>query len=143
YVSTRAGVLLVSSAKGIVYSRDGGCTFTASAGAVANQPIYDIAADPSNPMRVLASSYSSDTTNGIYLSTDGGATFTPTGYAATNFAVQPPPTLIGVDPRDENKVYFYGNDGSGTEPLFASTDGGVTFTPSDGGWTLLYDGVFS
>src|SRR2546421_11866181 len=27
YLSTRAGMLLVSSAKGIVYSRDGGCTF--------------------------------------------------------------------------------------------------------------------
>jgi photosystem II stability/assembly factor-like uncharacterized protein len=194
YVSTRAGMLLVSSARGIVYSRDGGCTFTPSAGAIVSQPIYDIAVDPSNPMRVLASSYNPQGTNGIYVSilavsfaapnppgdvgtsfyrvrfssvnpsvaytigvqrngtvattllyrsSDGGTTFTPTGYTATNFAVQPPPTLIGVDPRDENKVYFYANDGSGTEPLFASTDGGMTFTPSSDGWTLLYDGIFS
>ena len=195
YVSTRAGMLLVSSARGIVYSRDGGCTFTPSAGAIVSQPIYDVAVDPSSPMRVLASSYNPQGANGVYVSIDGGAsfaapnppgdmgtsfyrvrfstlhpsvaytigvqrngtiattllyrssdggtTFTPTGYSATNFAVQPPPTLIGVDPRDENKVYFYANDGSGTEPLFASTDGGATFTPSNGGWTLLYDGTFS
>ena len=110
----------------------------------------DVAVDPQNPDRILVAMwdrirypdvrYYTGEGSGIWRSTDGGETFTRLG--PTNGL---PPAIgsigrIGVafDPQDPSRAYaIYANNEVGTfQGLFASTDGGATWTVPPGAAAL-------
>ncbi len=94
-------------------SLDGGTTWSAIKGSFTSSGSYftDVAVASNG---VLFATFSSDggSTKGIWRSDDGGATFT--NITPANFAVNYDLIKIGIDPNDENRVYFLA---SGTDTM--------------------------
>ena len=106
-----SSVVLAGSTRGIVHSRDGGETWSASNhGILGEVPVTALAIDPTNPAFVFAG-----TTRGVYGSRDGGGS-----WNAPN-AGSPAANVVAVDRADPSTLYAAG-DG-----VHRSTDGGETW----------------
>ncbi|HJZ87461.1 MAG TPA: hypothetical protein VKN99_19940 [Polyangia bacterium] len=129
YRVTTTGTMLVASPNGVLYSRDGGCNFTKSAGSLAtNQAVKDIVVSPNSPMHVLAASNTAGAMNGIHVSNDGGANFSPPANPGPVNTV-----FLGVrfGSSDGQRAYAMSFDGSSSVTKFyVSNDGGATFAPT-------------
>lgn len=127
---TRCGIT-TASPTGVFRSTDGGQTFTnlftATNGAPTATSVYVAFAQstaPNNQTMYASTATGSATYGGLYQSTDGGANWTnkPAANAqATNCQCRYD-HIVGVDPRDANRVYI------GFQELHRSDDGGNTFT---------------
>ena len=110
-------------------STDGGSSWTR----LADLPLgYHLTLDPSNPLvaYVTGQRLTVKTVN-------GGATFTPIGAGLTSYFDNGLGKMY-VDPSNSANVYALVTGGPGaTSPVFRSTDGGVTFTPSS--WSAATD----
>lgn len=96
---------LYAAVYGVVYkSFDGGATWSPAVGSAANNSYFsDVAVSTTGT--VYATLSSDGSTHGIYRS-QGGTTFTnilPTNFPATYDRI-----VIGIDPNNENVVYFFG-----------------------------------
>jgi hypothetical protein len=124
YRVTKDGTLLVASPSGLLYSKDGGCSFATAGGSVAMQSLTDVAPSPTNGRRVLATSNTSGVMNGVHASIDGGATFSATlnmaGYIFRNVRFAP----------DGNRAYALAIDANNLIKLYRSEDAGASFTPT-------------
>jgi MYXO-CTERM domain-containing protein len=124
------GVLLVGSTMGLLYSRDGGCSYTGGSGSIVMQAVQDLAINPTNPMRVLAATNTVGAANGVHISDDGGTTWmAPALIANTEFR--------GVVFADGQRAYALAiANMTGTLLVYRSDDGGSTFnavgTPAQG-----------
>jgi MYXO-CTERM domain-containing protein len=118
------GVLLVGSTMGLLYSRDGGCSYTVGSGSIVMQSVADLAISPTNPMRVLAATNTIGASNGVHVSNDGGATWmAPAQLANTGFR--------GVAfAGDGQRAYALAiQTMTGSLLVYRSDDGGSTFNP--------------
>ena len=99
-----------------------GCGWVKAAGALADQAVYDVSFDPTDPQRVWIIGGDPRT---VALSTDGGKNFT----AKMAFPPQVLFIRVAVAPTDPKIVYVSGFNGT-KAPLVmgVSTDGGNTWT---------------
>src|SRR5262249_24727897 len=81
---------------------------------------------------------SDGTTSHIFASTDGGQTWNQTIYSSTPESA---PILIGADPRDPLKVYYYAR-ALGLHHLHRSTDGAATFSEVTSHIATIIVGLF-
>ncbi len=108
--------LIIGTTTGIYSSTDGGTSWSF------NKPgyIYCVKFDPSGPDTVIAY----DKNTGIFRSTDEGVNWTlistqvPTGHY----------TRLEIDPVTTSRMYALSHDGSGTNVVYKSTNGGVNWT---------------
>ncbi|MCA1823305.1 MAG: hypothetical protein LC640_03375, partial [Frankia sp.] len=137
--------------RGLFRTRDGGKTWQlVLAGANATTGAVDVAIDPVNPQRVFAAMWdrtrsperrqSGGIGSGLYRSTDGGTTWS----AVLPVVLSNNPDLgrigVAVAPSDHDKVYAtVGGYGGVDYGMWASDDGGVTFTPQP--TVILSNGV--
>ena len=116
------------SSSGLIYSNDKSCNWSIAGGTLANAPVTDAFADPTEPTRVLAigSANSTDGSGGsIYASTDGGVTFGPPLFTAPAGNLLTGVELARSDPKI---VYATMVETPGTHPrLLRSADGGQTW----------------
>ena len=121
-----AGTLL-----GIYKSTNGGDTWSEiRQGITGSSPrVNKVVLDPTNPAIVYMG-----TNRGMFKSTNGGALWTPinSGPLATPFT--PQITALAIDPL--NPATLYASGFNGTDILFKTTDGGVTWSGSGSGLTL-------
>jgi MYXO-CTERM domain-containing protein len=116
------GLLLVGSIEGLLYSRDGGCSYTHGGGTIANQSVADIAVSPTNPMQVLAATNTVGGANGVQVSNDGGATWASlfalpsTSFRSVGFAA------------DGRRAYALGVTSAAALLVYRSDDAGNSFT---------------
>ena len=108
YVGTTDGNVQVS--------RDGGKTFTLSAG-VPNRTVTHIAVDRTNAARALATFSGSSATH-VYLTTDGGTTWTSVSGTLPDMPVNAAVIL------DDGPTHFFIGTDAG---VFETTDGGLTW----------------
>ncbi|HEY2796591.1 MAG TPA: YCF48-related protein [Thermoanaerobaculia bacterium] len=117
------GMLLAGTiGGGVLASKDGGSSWTTSAGGLTDADIGAVAVDPSDSRTVYAgTAHPFDGTNSerVFKSTDGGATWTQTSLDAqdaTIFAItvnpSKPAQVAAVSPG--TIVYFQSNDGGGS-----------------------------
>ena len=118
-------------------SNDGGITYAVSNATTTGTAVFrnvKYAADGNHAYAL----WWDGTTSHIFVSTDGGQSWTQTPYAS---GAESAPVLIGADPRDPNKVYYYARAG-GLHHLHRSTDGGATFTEVTSDIATIFVGLF-
>lgn len=127
-----------TSRSGVVVSRDGGKTWSKTAGAVDNIPVSSIATDPRRPDHIYVG-----TTQTLYVSRDNGATWIRRGgnLPLGNY------TSILINPNNSDEVIVssaLGSDGG----IFISSDAGNRWTRMDTKdlrlasrrfWTISFD----
>lgn len=96
---------------GVWKSTDGGATWASSNNGMGNRTVYEVLMDPTNPLRMIASTSSGR----IYRTTDGGANWAFTAVSSNC-------KDIAFKPGDPNTIYAAG------ATVNVSTDGGATFT---------------
>ncbi len=110
--------------QGIFKSVDGGASWTIFSAGLPNSPtVSAIAADPATAGII----YAGINYGGIYKSTDGSANWTLLHHSLTG-----PTNAISVNP---SNLWVYAGT---TEGVFRSSDGGVSWTPSNGTSLLYY-----
>lgn len=111
-----------TNGQGVFRSVDGGQNWVQVNTGLANLFVNDILIDPTNTNNVLAAtgrgSAVGETTAGVYRSTDRGVSWTHVLDAGTIWA-------LAVTPQNPSIVYA-----AGGPPVFKSTDGGATWSPS-------------
>jgi photosystem II stability/assembly factor-like uncharacterized protein len=114
-------------------STNGGTSFTEITGTLPDRYIIDIAVDPTNS-RIVYCAVSGFGSAHLFKSVDAGTTWTAVGNSLPDV----PTSAVIVDPLIPQNVYV-GNDLG----VFASTDGGITFTSFNEGFfgvsTLIMD----
>jgi photosystem II stability/assembly factor-like uncharacterized protein len=108
---------------GFYKSTDGGATFQPSLNGLPVAPVAALALRPGSPETLLAGTRGA----GIYRSTDGGATWTASSQGLNDSYF----SSITVDPSNSSTVYAgtsHPYDGSTSERVWKSTDGGATWT---------------
>jgi photosystem II stability/assembly factor-like uncharacterized protein len=115
-------------------SVNGGASWTPSnTGLIANKPVWSLAVDSKNGLRVFAG-----TDAGIFQSSNGGASWTTANSAMTNIRVQ----SLAIAHSNSQTVYAGTlNLGAVGKGAFKTTDGGVSWTAINTGMTNGY--VFS
>jgi photosystem II stability/assembly factor-like uncharacterized protein len=129
--------LIAGVSRGLNVSPDVGCNWACEGGALAGQPIADIAVRPDNPASAVAltRAYQEAPDGQSILSqafetTDNGATWNAIGVALPSDVVV---ETIDVAKSDPNRLYVSGTRGTGsatTAWLFVSTDHGSTWAPN-------------
>jgi len=116
-VST-AGVFAAAS-NGLIQSRDGGVTWTATS---LSAPVSQVAVDPANPQTVYAAG------NQVYMSSDGGAHWTlalPARQGVNALAVLPgPPSTLFVCAATSQNIFVSKWTGDGQQMLYSTYLGG-------------------
>ncbi|MEK6624740.1 MAG: hypothetical protein AABY86_07220, partial [Bdellovibrionota bacterium] len=103
---------------GMMYSYDGGKTFTPSNKGLKIHPIRAISIAKNDPQRVYSAS-----DNGVFRSVDGGESWSPTSLTGMFH-------IVAVDPQNDDVVYAGGGDwDANTWYLYRSSDGGVSWDP--------------
>jgi hypothetical protein len=124
--------LYAREAGGLVFTDDGGCTWTRAGGAAADYIVSDAFPDPTNAARVLAVAAPPGGTQGGYrllASADAGTTFDDVLYEAS-----PGDMISGVEisRSDAGVVYIMVLSGAANQPLLVrSSDAGVTWSTRD------------
>jgi hypothetical protein len=126
------------AANGVHVSQDGGQTFAAPQDTITQGIFHDVKFAPSDGQRVYAAAYDANGNITIRRSNDGGTHFALT-FTLSGFG---PPALVGSDPRDENKVYFFAR-ANGVSQLYRSTDGAASFAPVSSDIGTIYAGAFA
>jgi photosystem II stability/assembly factor-like uncharacterized protein len=117
------GRLFAPSDEGLYRTADG-CTFQASAGAVAGKIVFDVAFDARSPQRIWALG---DLPRKLWISSDSGQTFSQQQAFGDTFTVS---RLVSA-PSDPQHLYIFGRGAQGTSPSGQSLDGGLTVTIFD------------
>ncbi len=139
---------------GLFVSTDGGNRWRLVRNGLPELPVSDVDIDPSDPSRIFvaASDVFGDGRNGIYLSTDGGGSFREVlGVHGSTIGR----IAIAIAPSDPGQVYAIASRPSGREmrggftpvgdvtlALYASRDGGLTWTSTNPGNFLGDQGVY-
>jgi photosystem II stability/assembly factor-like uncharacterized protein len=127
-------VIYYGTDQGLFISRDAGQSWTASASGIlsTDTSIRDLVVDPANTSKILmiAGSPTSVAVD-LYQSTNGGASWSALAKSLDGERIVP-------DPSDANTIYLYGLQ---FHAVYRSTDGGATFSPSDGGMPSGSSGV--
>ena len=139
---------------GLFRSANGGRAWTLVRNGLPPLPVADVDIDPGDHRRIFvtASDVFGDRRNGVYLSTDGGARFREVlGIAGTSLGR----IALAIAPSDPRFVYAIASRPAGRETtggftpvgdavlaLFASSDGGATWTATHPGDFLGDQGVY-
>ena len=130
---------------GLFASTDGGNRWRLVRNGLPELPASDVALDPRDPNRIFvaASDIFGDGANGIYLSTDGGRSFrevlgvdgSTMGRIAIAIAPSDPDYVYAIASRPRSREPWGGSLTAGNETLalFASRDGGLTWTSTNPG----------
>jgi len=126
--------LFARDATGLVFTDDGGCTWTGATGsALTGSVITDAFPDPTDPMRVVAAAAPTPGTTGPYHlieSSDGGTTFGTVRYtAAAGITIN----SVEISRSDPHTIYLVTltSGTTFTTKLLRSTDSGATWTEHD------------
>jgi uncharacterized protein (TIGR03437 family) len=103
---------------GLVWSQDGGATWSAAGSGFTGRGSRGVAFDPTDSRRVYAGALNG---SGFFKSTDGGLTWSPRHFGSSAVYV----IAVAVDPSSPNAVYV----GTQNEGFFKSTDYGDTWAP--------------
>jgi len=101
---------------GLVWSRDGGVTWSAAGEGFTGRGSRSVAFDPTDSRKIYAGGLNG---NGFFKSTDGGLTWSPRRFGSSAVYV----IAVAVDPSSPNAVYV----GTQNEGFFKSTDYGDTW----------------
>ena len=101
---------------GLIWSQDGGATWSAAGSGFTGRGSRGVAFDPTDSLRVYAGALSG---TGFFKSTDGGLTWSPRPFGSSAVYV----IAVAVDPSTPNVVYV----GTQNEGFFKSTDHGDTW----------------
>ena len=101
---------------GLVWSRDGGVSWSAAGQGFTGRGSRSVAFDPTDSRRIYAGGLNG---NGFFKSTDGGLTWSPRSFGSSAVYV----IAVAVDPSSPNAVYV----GTQNEGFFKSTDYGDTW----------------
>jgi len=101
---------------GLVWSQDGGATWSAVPSSFTARGTRSVAFDPTNSNRIYASGLNGD---GFFKSTDGGLTWSARHFGSSAVYV----ISVAVDPLNPNTIYA----GTQNEGFFKSTDNGDTW----------------
>jgi MYXO-CTERM domain-containing protein len=139
--SNHSRVLLATNVSGqmnaVHLSNDGGTTFAATSATVPMGTVFRSVKYAADGNHAYAMSSDGSITH-IFTSTDGGQSWTQTSYSST---AESAPVLIGADPRDPLKVYYYAR-ALGLHHLHRSTDGGATFSEVTSDIATIFIGLF-
>jgi photosystem II stability/assembly factor-like uncharacterized protein len=115
---------------GVVKSVDGGVTWTLSMAGFRSVFANALAFDPAAPATVYTASQIG---NNAFTTTDGGTSWSATPVTGSGLFVLP--RVLATDPSNGMTVYAGGETGEGDPPVFKSTDGGASWSPSGTGIT--------
>jgi hypothetical protein len=129
----QARPLVVTTAKGVYHSGDGGTTWTSSTGIPDQTNLTVSAFSPLDPNLVYAGADAGGSSGGVLMrSTDSGASFTAVADALPDgqrnvdaIAVgqsNPPTVLVGVDPPSGSAAVYRGADSGAPAPGATATD---------------------
>ena len=139
---------------GLFQSTNGGLTWRLVRSGLPPLPAVDVDLDPRDPDRifVVVSDVFGDAGNGVYLSTDGGRSFrevlgvdgSTLGRIAVAIAPSDPDFVYAIASRPTGRETTGGflPEGDVTRALFASTDGGRTWSASNPGNFMGDQGVY-
>ncbi len=142
FVAALGNLFKGSDDRGLYRSEDAGKTWTkVLKGDNGTTGAADIAIDPTNPQRMLATMWDAQRTpqsrrytgagSGLYRSTDGGTTWTRIGAPLLTTAPIIGRMGVAIDPKNPDTVFVIVSGGIGNAiGLFKSTDFGTTLIPS-------------
>jgi photosystem II stability/assembly factor-like uncharacterized protein len=154
FVAALGNLFTPTEDRGLYRSEDGGKTWTkVLAGDNGTTGVADVAIDPKDPKRMLATTWDAQRTpaqrrytgpgSGVYRSTDSGATWT---RIATPLLANDEIGRIGVaiDPQKPDTTYFIASGLVGNHiGFFKSTDFGTTLVPQFDPDQFALDGAFT
>jgi photosystem II stability/assembly factor-like uncharacterized protein len=117
---TTRGSLRREFGGGFYQSANRGRDWTINNGGLPAPTLYDFAVDPKNPLNLYLA-----TVEGLYKSGDGGQSWTKGKQSAVL-------TQLVIDPLNPSTLY------GGSDGVYKSTDGGLTFQPAQNGLPGLY-----
>jgi MYXO-CTERM domain-containing protein len=129
---------VTGQANAIHLSNDGGVTFAATNASTAAGSVFRNVRYAADGMHAYGLTTDGSISH-VFASTDGGQTWSQTAYTST---AESAPVLIGADPRDPLKVYYYARAG-GLHHLHRSTDGGATFSDVSSDIATIFSGQFA
>lgn len=132
WARTSRGTYHLTDFKGVVSSRDGGCTWTPADGEIALRPTSVVVADPAAAREAWAVSYSSEAPwNAVFRTADDGVTWTALFQADVNF------NGLAIS-ADGTTLYATGQERAGGQRLvvYVSQDRGQSFQPVYPSYTL-------
>ncbi|MFY9550102.1 MAG: S-layer homology domain-containing protein [Thermoanaerobaculia bacterium] len=124
-----------TTAAGVYKSTDGGQTWNPANAGMEDQSIRDLALDPTNPQKLLAtSSGSAVPAGGVFVTTNAGQSWTRVDLGEpVNLA-----TAAAFDPQNPSLVYVGASQSVLRGGLFRSADGGATWQRAEKGLSGCY-----
>lgn len=115
---------------GVSRSVDAGSSWQPINGGIETQNVRDLALHPTDPSILYAASMGGTSGGGgLYRTTDGGTSWQPVDLGVpVNFA-----TAVSFDPSEASRIYAAASQSTLLGGLFASVDGGVTWTTRNDG----------